>query len=526
MCSNENFLLTILETSDVHGNVLPINYSDNSYSNCGLAALSTIITKERELNLNTILIDNGDMIQGTAFTYFHAKTKNNMQNPMIEVMNLMGYDAAVIGNHEFNYGREYLEDAIRTSDFPWLCANITKKTTGKSFTNKPYIIKTFDNGLKVGILGLTTKYIPSWENPETIKDLDFKDVIESADKWLNIMKEKEGTDINIVSYHGGFERDLETGIPTEKLTGENQGYELCKKVDNIDVLLTGHQHRIIEDISVNGVLVLQPGYNGNVIGKVTIVLSKTSGKWSITSKRSSIINANATEVDKRILDSISSIETKAQFFLDIPMGFIEGDMTIKDSLEARLKDNAFIEFINNVQMDAAKVDISNTAIFDNHCMGFKHNVTMRDIIANYKFPNTIKVISLKGADIKAALEKTAEYFCITHGKIDVSMNGEHPKLPHYNYDMWEGIEYVIDVSKPINLRVTKLNYKNHPLNMDREYAVVMNNYRAGGGGDYLMFKGKTIIKDIPIDMAELIANYILERKTVKAVVNNNWKVIY
>jgi len=525
MCNNEKFQLTILETSDVHGTVLPINYSDNSYANCGLAALSSIITKEREKNPNTILIDNGDMLQGTALTYFHAKINNNTNNPMIEAMNLMGYDAAVIGNHEFNYGRAYLDYAIKTSDFPWLCANITKKTTGESFVNKPYIIKTFDNGLRVGILGLTTKYIPNWENPETIQDLNFEDVVESASNWLEIMKKKEATDINIVSYHGGFERDLKTGKPSEKLTGENQGYELCMNVNNIDVLLTGHQHRAIENLSLNGVLVLQPGCNGNSIGKISIDLVKSSGKWIIARKSSSIIYANATDVDIRIMDSVSNIETKAQAWLDIPMGHIEGDMLIKDPLKARLKDNAYTEFINNIQMEVSKVDISNTAIFDNNCKGFNYNVTMRDIISNYKYPNTLKVISLKGSDIKAALEKTAEYFNIVHREIEVKMNGNYPKLQHYNYDMWEGIEYIIDISKPINSRITKINYKNSPLNMEGDYAVVMNNYRAGGGGDYLMFKGKPVLKDIPLDMAELIANYILERKTIKATVNDNWKVV-
>jgi len=526
MCINEDFLLTILETSDIHGNILPINYSDNSVANCGLAALSTIITAQRAINQNTLLIDNGDMLQGSALSYFHAKINNSMSNPMIEAMNLMGYDAAVMGNHEFNYGRAYLDNAIKTSNFPWLCANITNKTTGESFINKPYIIKTFDNGLKVGILGLTTKYIPNWENPETIQDLDFNDAVESANHWLEIMKKQESTDINIVSYHGGFERDLETGKPSEALTGENQGYELCMKVKNMDVLLTGHQHRVIENLSVNGVLVLQPGYNGKCLGKVNIELTKSASKWVITNKKSTTINVNAADVDKRILDSISNIETMAQAWLDTPIGNIEGDMLIRDPFKARLKDNAYTEFINNIQMDAAKVDISNVAIFDNHCKGFEHNVTMRDIISNYKYPNTLKVISLKGADMKAALEKTAEYFCIVNGVIEVNMAGIYSKLKHYNYDMWEGIDYIIDVSKPISSRITKITYKNHPLKMEEDYAVVMNNYRAGGGGNYLMYKGKPVIKDIPIDMAELIANYILERKTVKATVNENWKVVY
>jgi len=526
MCGNEKFLLTILETSDVHGSILPINYSDNSPTECGLCVLSNIVTKEREKNPNTILIDNGDMLQGTALTYYHAKINKNMPNPMIEVMNLMKYDVAVIGNHEFNYGIDYLESAIKASQFPWLCANITSKTTGNSFTNKPYIVKIFNNGLKVGILGLTTKYIPNWENPETIKNLNFEDVVESANKWLAILKKDEETDINIVVYHGGFERNLETGEPTETLTGENQGYELCMKVNNMDVLLTGHQHRVIENLSLNGVLVLQPGSNGNFLGKVDINLIRTLGKWSISEKKSYTINASTSEVDKKILNSIDNIEMKAQAWLDKPIGYIEGTMNINNPFEARLKDNTFTEFINKVQMDAAKVDISNTAIFDDDCKGFGHNVTMRDIISNYKYPNTLKVLRLKGSDIKAALEKTAGYFSIVQGQIEVNKGFIYPKLQHYNYDMWEGIDYVLDISKPMNCRVVKIEYKNCPLQMYKEYAVVMNNYRAGGGGDYLMFKGKPLLKDISIDMAELIADYILTRKTIKATINNNWKVIY
>ena len=189
------------------------------------------------------------------------------------------------------------------------------------------------------------------------------------------------------------------------------------------------------------------------------------------------------------MESTSTIETSAQEWLDTPIGNIEGDMLIKDHFMARLKDNTYTEFINKVQMDAAKVDISNVAIFDNHRKGFKHNVIMRDIIANYKYPNALKVISLKGSNIKDALEKTSEYFYIVNGKLEVCMDGVYPKLKHYNYDMWEG-----------------------------DYAVVMNNYRAGGGGNYQMFKGRPVLKDISIDMAELIANYILERKKQNIII--------
>jgi len=150
---------------------------------------------------------------------------------------------------------------------------------------------------------------------------------------------------------------------------------------------------------------------------------------------------------------------------------------------------------------------------------------MRDIVSNYIYPNTLKVIRISGQDIKEALEQTAQYFTIENGKIKVNPAFSYPKPQHYNYDMWEGIEYELKISNPIGQRVIHLNHQGAPLQLDQQYDVVMNSYRASGGGNFNMFKQKPVIKDIPIDMTELIANYIRERKIIKATCNNNWKVV-
>lgn len=195
-------------------------------------------------------------------------------------------------------------------------------------------------------------------------------------------------------------------------------------------------------------------------------------------------------------------------------------------MQTRLHDHPFIEFINKIQMDIANVSISCTSLFHNTSPGFPEHVTMRDIVSNYIYPNTLKVIRLTGADIKNALELSASYFTLkTDGSITVSPTYIEPKPQHYNYDMWEGISYVLNISKPIGERVESLQHNSAPLNMNEEYDVVMNNYRASGGGNFFMFQNKPVVKDIPTDMSELIANYILEHKTIEATVNNNWKVI-
>lgn len=520
--------ITVLETSDIHGNIYPLHYAANEHTDVGLGKIASLVKKEREQNKHVLVIDNGDLIQGTPLTYHYAKYQSDQPNPMVKLLNVMQYDAAVFGNHEFNYGQELLNRAISDSHFPWLSANILDEKTNTPFYGQPYLIKELPEGVRIGVLGLTTPYIPNWEKPEHIVGLKFEDAVASAKKWVRFLREQEKADVVIVSYHGGFERDLDTGEPTERLTGENQGYQLCEEVEGIDLLLTGHQHRQIAGKKINGVAVLQPGCNGLALGKATLKLQKENTSWKCVDACSMLLSTETVEADPHILSLTESYERTTQTWLDQPIGKIQGDMTVKDPMEIRMKDNPFIEFINHVQMLAAEVDISATALFDNKSPGFPQNVTMRDVVSNYIYPNTLKVIRITGQDMKDALERSASYFkqYDGNGTIEVHPSFTTPKPQHYNYDMWEGIDYLIHISKPIGERIVKLEYKGKPVAMDQQFDVVMNNYRAGGGGDYFMYQNKPVIKEIPIDVAELIANYFLEKKVVKATENHNWSVIY
>lgn len=520
--------LTILETSDIHGNMIPIQYANNKPTEYGFAKLATLIREERRKGAPLLVIDNGDLIQGTPLAYHHAKLNAEASSPMIECLNELRYDAAVIGNHEFNYGPDLLGKAVQESRFPWLCANIVDEATGEPYFGKPYLIRTFADDLKVAVLGLTTHYIPHWEKPDYIRGLQFKDALLTAKTWVRKLREEEGADIVIVSYHGGFERHLETGEPTEPLTGENQGYALCRDVEGIDVLLTGHQHRVLSDTTVNGVVIVQPGSTGAWLGKVTLELTKEDGTWKVQSKRSELLSPQGVEPDPAVLALVQPHEALAQVWLDQPIGRLAGDMRVTDPMGVRLQEHPLIEFINKVQMDLSGAPISNTALFDNISPGFPEHITMRDIVSNYIYPNTLQVIRITGADIRAALERTASYFQQYDGSgdIKVSSHFSDPKPQHYNYDMWEGIEYRLNISRPEGERVTRLEYDGKPIDPKAEYDVVMNNYRAGGGGNYLMFQGKPVVKDIPTDMAELLASYIMERGTIEATLNRNWEVVW
>ncbi|SFM19107.1 2',3'-cyclic-nucleotide 2'-phosphodiesterase / 3'-nucleotidase [Gracilibacillus orientalis] len=496
--------VSICVTSDVHGYIMPTNYRNNQEEHIGLAKTATIIKKVKEKN-DTILIDNGDFIQGSPFTYYFAKKQPDQPSPMINVANQLNYDLAVIGNHEFNYGLQYLQEAVEASDFPWLSANIIDNNTHQPFLGKPYMIKEIA-GIRFAILGLTTHYIPNWEDPNHIENLTFEDACKSAKNWVTKIRKTEAPDVMVVSYHGGLERDPQTGELTEDLTGENQGYQICQEVEGIDILITGHQHRFLTE-KINGVTVVQPGNNGQAIAEITLEIDQTI--QSITSTLHYV--DEQTIVDSQVENSILEEERAVQAFLDQTITTVKGDMEIHDPMEVRLEGHPFINYINQLQLDIAKADISCTALFHDQSPGFPEQITMRDIVSNYIYPNTLKVLKITGHDIKDAIEKSVSYFQVENNEMVINPTFLKPKPQPYNYDMWQGIYYEVKASNPIGERVITLEYQGQPLDLNQEFQVVMNNYRASGGGDYHMFKDKEVVKDIPIDMTELIADDLLKR---------------
>lgn len=522
-------VLTILQTSDIHGHLYPTDYRGPGDKPLGLGKLANLIRKERSHNPSLLLIDNGDLIQGTPFMYHYAKFDRSGQHPAARALNALGYDLVVPGNHEFNYGLGLLKQAINDSDCPWLCANIVNQADGKPAFGKPYRIFELQDGIRIAVLGVTTHYIPNWEEPSHIEGLTFVDALEAAQDWVDFIRELEQPHAVVLCYHGGLERDPVTGEPTEPLTGENQGYAMCESLSGVDVLLTGHQHRLLTG-EINGVVIAQPGSAGQAIAKIELefVLTPEEG-WSLRRKESHLLMTDeAGPADEELLTMFAEDERKTQEWLDQPIGRTEGNLSIPDPFSARQADHAFTELINRVQLAVTGAEISCAAIFTNEARGFGDVITMRDIVSNYIYPNTLKVVRMKGRDIRAALEQNARYFELDESGdgLRVSSSYLEPKPQHFNYDMWEGIDYVLDISRPPGQRVVKLERGGEPLNPDASFEVVMNSYRAGGGGNFDMMKQAQVVRDIPTDMTEILAEYIRKEGVIHAACNHNWRVIY
>src|SRR6266481_9626038 len=243
--------VTILGTTDMHGRVFPIDYYTNKYDNVGITKVASLIKEARKTDPDLLLVDSGDTIQGTPLEYFHNKRNNAPPDPMMLAMNALHYDSMTVGNHEYNFGLNVLEKARSEAKFPWLSDNTYN--TGTSTTHyQPYIVKEVQ-GVRVGVLGLTTPGIPHWENLPNIAGLEFKETVSEAKKWVAVLRDKEKVDLVVITMHMGIEEDLRTGqINPSQVPNENAAIAIARQVPGIDVILMGHTHRDVPSLVVKG----------------------------------------------------------------------------------------------------------------------------------------------------------------------------------------------------------------------------------------------------------------------------------
>lgn len=511
--------IQLLITSDIHGYIMPTTFRTTTEP-LGLAKVASLIENLRKERA-TILIDNGDLIQGSPLTYFHHAFQEHTPDPVIQSANLLNYDMAVFGNHEFNYGKAYVQSIVAQSHFPWLSGNIVNEDS--TLFTQPYLIKEIE-GLRIGFIGVTTHFVPFWEEPEHIEGLDFEDAFERAQYWISHLRRANQVDLIVLCYHGGFSYDLHTGEKIEPATGENQGYEMCEELD-FDILITGHQHRELAD-TIFGKSIVQPGSKGSCIGVITIDMEVVNGHRQIHHTPSLVYVTDTTPTHEGIVQQIADSYNRTESWLDEMIGQIDQDILFTDAFHVRVHKHPYIELIQQIQMEMSGASISCAALFHDQSGGFPAKVTMRSIVNNYVYPNTLKVLRVSGQHLLEALEQNATYFTIENNELTVSKTFIYPKAQPYNYDMWEGIDYTMDIRQPIGKRITKAQYNGDPIQTDHYYEVVMNNYRATGAGNFHYFAGCEVIKDIQIDMTELIARYFQAHPSIQASCRKNWEILY
>jgi len=517
--------LVILATTDLHGNVWGFSYeNDKDTTNTGMARIASYVEEVRKQEPYVVLVDNGDTIQGNIMTD-DLYNKREGEHPVMRAMNLLEYDSMTLGNHEFNFGEHLIKRMQTLANFPILSANLAR--VDGTMAAKPYTIIE-RGGLKIGIIGLTNPNAPRWDGEKT-DPFVYAPVGPAARKVVDIIKDK--TDIIIVISHVGLypEYDEEGGSD-----GANSILALCPEVD---VLIVGHDHNAIKDIQ--GTTVIGGARNlGREVIRIDLTLDEQ--KRIIDRKvelvdmanyePSDLIRKNAfiAEAHKATRDFISggapSADGKSSGGI---FGKAAVDFQPKNEImgipEGKLRDTAVMDLINDVQLLNSGADVSAAALFADTSDIPAGDINYGTIFGIYKYDNTLYRVPVTGKELKAYMEWSAAcYNQWVEGDVSISFN---PEKPGYLYDMFSGVDYEIDLSKPVGQRIRNVMFKGKPLADEQKLTLAVNNYRYSSALKAQKLVAGTKEWESPNSIRDMLVEYIKSKGVIQPKVDNNWKIV-
>lgn len=509
----KRYAFTVMGTTDLHGNVFNWDYftdkefDDKAHNDVGLAKISTLVEQVRaeKGRHNTLMIDAGDTIQGTQLSYYYAKidpitAQRGPVHPMAQAMNAIGYDAAALGNHEFNYGIPVLRKFEEQCDFPLLGANaLDAKTLRPAFA--PYVIKRMRTphgpDVKVAILGLTNPGIAIWDKANVSGKMVFPGLEEQAAMFVPRLRSM-GADVVIVSAHSGTSGTSSYGDQVPYV--ENAAALVAENVPGIDAILVGHAHLEIPEYFVENkgtgkkVVLSEPLKWGQRLTLFDFDLVWEKGRWVVESAGSQVLNSNAVAEDPKITGLLADEHKKVVAYVNQVIGTSTAAMT---TAEAAWKDEPIIDLINVVQAETVKAALaggayaslpvlSQASCFSRTAQIPAGNVTIKDAAGLYPFENTLEARLLTGAQLKDYLEFSARYYVQTASgaPVDTAKLTNADNTPDYNYDAVSGLTYEIDIAKPNGSRIVNLSFEGRAIDPAAEFVLAVNNYRASGGGNF------------------------------------------
>ena len=575
--------LRLLQTTDVHMHLLGWDYyQDKPAEEFGLDRTATLIKAARAETKNTLLFDNGDLLQGNPLGDYVAKVKPlqpGQVHPAYKVMNALRYDAANIGNHEFNFGLPFLRQALTGATFPYVNANIvvdggssnTPDTARNVFT--PYVIleRSFTDEagathkLKVGVVGFVPPQVMQWDRQNLQGRVRALDIPATARRLVPRIK-AEGADVVVVIAHSGFERG-ETVFFAENAVAR------LAEVPGVNAVLFGHSHgefpgrffntHPLVDLAkgtINGVPAVMPGFWGSHLGVIDLVLNKVGNSWKVADARAELRPIYDRATRKPLVEPDPMVAELVKADHEGALAYVRSEVARTSlpiqSYFAQVADDPSVQIVANAQLAYARKALAGTPLAALPLLSasapFKTGgrggagyytdipagpIAVRNVADLYIYPNTVKVVKLNGAQVREWLEFSAGAF----NRIDPAGAAEqlliNPAFPSFNFDTIDGVSYRIDVTQPARYersgklvapqarRIVELLYRGKPVAEDAEFLVVTNNYRASGGGNFPGLDGSNIVLDAPDENREALVQYLQAAGTVDPAADGNWRIL-
>ncbi len=515
--AGETVHLTVLGTTDTHGNLWPYDYLAGKPVERGLAKVASYVKQVRTRQPNTLVVDSGDSFQGSPLAYLSAVKFPREANPLVAAMNAIGYDAIATGNHDFEFGAETLCRLRKEARFPILAANVVSPPNAACRSFPPFVIRQV-GGVRVAILGMVTPSTPHWVPPEDLQGYEFRDIVETAQQYVPRLRRE--ADLVLIVVHSGLGRGVETVLPQEQeFPEENRTLDLAQEVPGIDAIFVGHSHGELAGREVNGVLLVQAKYWGQSVAQVEFLLARQADRWKVRERHSRVVPMDAAiAADPEVLELTRAAHERTQAYLNTVVGHLERDL---DGRTGRFEDNPLVDLIQRAQLHHSQAEVSLATLFSNRSYMRAGPVRMRDVYRLYYYDNRLYMVEITGAQLKEVLEYAAGYFRQfpwPEGSSSLT------NFRGYHYDMAEGVSYRIDLSRPPGKRILDLQFQGAPLAPDRRLRLALNSHRWSGGGGYEMIRHARIIRRVGTDVRELIADYLRERHQAPTDANHNWAI--